>query len=203
MLLDPEGTILDRDEEFFESPDREMNDSGSEIDVGDFEYHKGGSRPSHEIFDTLSLAMARAMKQMPKLRKFLYRMDDLDTVILSSETCWYGFSCFHISHGDVLEECHSPTTDSYSSIADESKTRIDWIFTCTAAELQGWQIPDKAKDMLHGRWGDRLDIGIITHKGNKEEEPWVRSSSIDTEVSNQYIWDFFGGVWEIFSEHFL
>lgn len=152
MLLEPEGNIpWGFDDEQGPRPRLgypKMNATSSEINLGDLDNYEERTQPSRELFDDLSLVLARTMSQMPQLRLLLYRMDNLHDDIYN----WFGFSCLHFRVGDVVREWDQLTSWDCGIIADEPRTRIDWIFTCSAAQLLGWQMSDESREMLYKRW---------------------------------------------------
>jgi hypothetical protein len=125
--------------------------SDADIELGYTWQHMTRIRPDHGLFNSLSGAMARAMTQMPRLRRFLYKTEGLPIESVDGGS-GFGVSCRH--DGGV-------------------GTRVDWVFACNEAQLLGWRMPDEAVDLLWRRWGGGLSVAYITNE-TVDERGWVR-----------------------------
>lgn len=138
--------------------DIELDTTRPELQLGDSRSYGHLIRPCHRLFDDLCWAMARAMTRMPKLRKVLYKTNEID-IASNGESSNFRFCCYH------------------DGIGDDAITRIEWVFACNKAQLLGWGIPEGALELLRRRWGKKISIGYITAEIEakiRNGRDWVR-----------------------------
>lgn len=128
-------------------------------------------RPCHNLFDDLSIAMAKAMKQMPRLQTLTYKTDGFGIGPVNDSSD-FGVVLYH------------DTQDT------NTKTHMDWVFACNMAQLFDWSVPDLALDLLHQRWGTEFDISYVTN-GECEGRNWIRSTSGGEEIEADNLHDIF------------
>jgi hypothetical protein len=172
MLVEVDKTHP-HDQFWGQSVESDMDDTVSDFQLGESRYVFNRIRPRRELFDELSMAMVRAMNQMPKLRKLMYRTGGFDTDS-NGESSDFGFCCYH----DV--------------VGDNAKTSIDWIFACNTAQLLGWNMPNEVLEILYQRWGNGVNIGYITNGEFEGKESWIRNSNTGEEEVEWYL----SGFWE-------
>lgn len=129
-------------------------------------------RPNHKYFDSLALSIARAARNMSKLKEFFFDMassacesfTDLRTVRIRS----HAFS-FHPGGGGL-------------------PTRVDWVFPCYHGQLIDWSPPAEASNLWRKKGGRDLIENMLALKDHESYEPtswqiWRGGQEIGTSSS--------------------
>jgi hypothetical protein len=129
-------------------------------------------RPDEKLFNGLAMSIARAMKQMPKVERLLYRANQflMAQYIVPS---YFSFSF-------------------YAANMERDLNMVDWVFSCHEAQLSGWHMPDEVVSIWKSKCGEQLQIGTITN--NTIEYPrrgWLRRTEDGKEEERRNLADLF------------
>ncbi|KAF1992239.1 hypothetical protein K402DRAFT_1634 [Aulographum hederae CBS 113979] len=124
--------------------------------IGENPKHYFRTRPEHEYFNLLAVAIAKAASQMPKLKLLTFKMS-------ADERKDYEFRYLTTT----ISSRSFPSRFPYASHPDDDGDdygfpRTEWMFGCGQAQLMGWKQPLEATKLWKEKCGDVVDNHIVT-----------------------------------------